>query len=275
MITSIKRNDSENGLDQMFDYSAQDVENTNTIEVFGSGNLPLAIKEFEDIPLSNNSLYLIKTELTLTPTEINAFVQSIKKYCNCKQDYDGYSWKAGVYIGKLIHNSNYEGNQNFPINTKNCKINYLAAELCSIDYKPIKILIDGDVGYRFGYKSNDIAVKINGDANQEFGVFSTNLSVVIDGNVNSKFGEYSTNLTALITKDAGENFAYNSSFLSAIVKGNTISLGPRTSDLTAFTHHEGQGDNDDERMTFHSEKDVVNHPKYKKIIKKLEESGLL
>mgnify|MGYP005626089655 CR=1 FL=1 len=234
MIGIKHSDDSTSSLDSLFGYDAGDVETTSTIEVVGSGNLPLAIQEFENFFIDRSmSSREIKTSLVLTPSEIDAFLKLSERYTNSFNN----RFNVGIFTSRLISNSYHEGKNNcFFLNVNRTSF-CLASHLQCNDNDHIKITVNGDIGFGFASFSSNLDIIINGDVGGYFGQDSINLCSKIDGNCSFYFGCQSKYLTAIITKDVETNFADNSKSLSAIIKGDAKSdFGTEAIKLIAYVN---------------------------------------
>jgi hypothetical protein len=273
MITAINRKENVSDpnqagdLDNLFGYTASDVENVGTIEVVNSGNLDLALEEFEDyLELSPHIAEKRKTKLCLLPGEINHFLNLIENY----HEHTNYFWRSGTFTSKLMGQSYLNGNNRFNLNIGEHPVSHLAIDLKASEDNPIKISIEGDVGGCFASSSENLDIVINGNCENSFGWSSENICVKINGSVGGFFGKSSNNLTALISQNANKMFSYGSKYLSAIIKGNSDGdLGIYSSDLTVFVYGDLAKCCPKEDRYIYTADNIKGHEKYIQIMAKL------
>jgi formylmethanofuran dehydrogenase subunit C len=256
MITSIKRGDSLQGLDDLFGYTASDVEKTSTIEVVSSGNLNLALDEFKaylkcfeklkDDPFGRSEH---NTNLVLTSEEINSYFLMIQSF----RDNKTYRNTAPL-LNSLIQNSYDAGNNDFTINLSEGSPYSLIYKLHGDENNPLKITVLGDISTFAGEFSSHLnlsvkgdiynnsffsvrnsSISIEGDVSSSFLHSSYNVNVNLCGNAHSKFGEFSTNLNAIIKGDVGKWFGLHSTNLNATINGNALTeLGKGASNMSVI-----------------------------------------
>jgi formylmethanofuran dehydrogenase subunit C len=254
-LVSIKRSPSAE-LSDRFEYSADDVERKNTIEVVSSGNLSDVMNLYEhflDNPqnisdYNNNQFYGKLRSLILDSNEINVFL----KYAEKNNKHPNYSYITRKCSTKLILNSYYEGNNDFEFTLGGFSFNDFLGGLFSSKDRPLNVLVRGDVGDCFASNSD-------------------NLNIILEGNCGKLFARYSNNISIMVNGDVDDIFAISSKHISAIIKGKIkgSSFGSYAENLTAFVHDKRRGDYESMGRTVLSGSDVVNHPKYKEIMQNL------
>jgi formylmethanofuran dehydrogenase subunit C len=247
MITYIKRSDDDSGiggsfseLDDMFGYSANDVEKESGIEVVRNNELTSLLEKFE------SSLHAringeIGIDEVLTPSEINYFVSKTHIY----RGYTSYNIQLSPFLTRLIQNSYIKGYNDFYLNFNgiDSPYNFMRGIDCTDEKNPIKMIIEGEVGPHFGEYSSNISAKINGDCGYLLGNGSYNLDVSVFGDVGARLASGSMNFkgvvtgnvsyesfmnaengTILIEGDVGSNFCRDAKRIYAEVKGNVGEL---------------------------------------------------
>jgi hypothetical protein len=290
MITSIKRDDSENGLDQMFGYSASDVESTQRVEVLGSGNLPKALSEYESCLDRNNDIVLRREEeiivqAVLDPNEISQFLLATKVYEKRKK----YQIITGEFIGKLVQNSYNYGNNNFYFdlslnnfvrfcytlkgyrdelinlevkgNTKTLFCNHAKYLNTKVDgnvddssfqnTRDSIITVTGNCGHHFGDNSKDLTAFVVGNVGNSFRKCKYS-KLIVKGNVGPYFATFASNIKAFIGKDLKCEYGYYSNNLSFFIAGNMDERYKRCKELLL-------------------KNDAINHPEYIANMKELDE----
>jgi hypothetical protein len=284
-VVSIKRSGSDACIDDLFGYSAGDVENEGGIEVVKSANFKLAEIEYDKYRKKkkyNKSSY--NSGIVLLPDEINSFLFSpmIQKYAS-DDDY-----LAIIFIRQLIQNSYNHGHNNFvfknspyidlcfsslhgsidrpleiSFNTNGTdpiffQSSYVNARICGnvrrsfVNTHHLNIILEGNIGFHSGYDSKNCSIYVNGDIDYDFGKDSENIKLYVNGNVGNSFASSSTGLVAWISGSGGLGFGYNSNVV-AYVGGKIESVPLR--DLKR-------------KMIFHNAK---SHPKYKQMMKEWED----
>jgi hypothetical protein len=159
----IKRGTS--GIDDLFGYTASDVENESRIEVVGNDNFEELIQIFSEY-LVETPYYLKELDpFILNPFEINDFIQFTAPFT----ESDSYPRLLGIVSQKLIVNSYKEGYNNFKLDFRNLVApSFFASDLKGKDKNPIQIEVKGDVsGNSFQYVKN-AHIKVNGNVGTEF-----------------------------------------------------------------------------------------------------------
>jgi hypothetical protein len=186
-VVSIEQKNS--GLDNLFDYSLNDVENESKVGVIGKRNLEKVFQRYKELLIFNPEIYSPKQldiNSILTPIEINAFLQITTKFENCPE----YSSLTGFFVSKLISDSFYEGNNGFNLDFRNLsRINNLARGLIGEKEKAIEIGILGNLGRNFCSCSYNLTIAMDGIVtiknNELFNDFS-----IWSQNLTAYFGEY-------------------------------------------------------------------------------------
>jgi hypothetical protein len=225
MITEIKRDDSATGLDDLFGYSADDVENHGTINVVRNANMDYALEELEkylsfDFMEKRN----YKHNITLSPDEINSFFQMTAIF----KDLENYLCVSS-FVNELIQNSYDAGNNNFYLNVENFEGKYLDDKnLDGFPYlgqvngefnRPLCLNVKGDVCH---YAKNVINFVSN--VNGNVGFFSCmnakRADIAVKGDVGSYFGSGSHHSKFLVGGSAKDNFVSNSFFATIFLSGS-------------------------------------------------------
>jgi hypothetical protein len=196
MITAIKRQDAVNGLDDLFDYNASDVENIKDVESNGNMKLQKILANYY------RHLCGFKCNLddVLTPNEINEFLPLTALY----SDYDSYKTYSADFLNRLIHNSYENGNNDFYLNFENLDpIMCIFKKVKARRTNPLRATIKGDVGIWLGIDAQNLEIFVKGNVGDELGWDSRNIKITIEGDVGSVFGYASNNLTASIRGDCG------------------------------------------------------------------------
>jgi len=114
----------------------------------------------------------------LTPGEVNVFLQSTVLY----EGHKFYKLDTGIFISRLVQNSYNAGYNDFHFD-----VSAIGGpeHLCSflIGEEPIRITVEGDVGYGFGGDSKKIVVNITGDGGNYCGYKTEDSTFSIEGNV--------------------------------------------------------------------------------------------
>jgi hypothetical protein len=235
-LAAIKRSDDTSNLDDLFGYSTNDVENTSTIEVVGSGSLPDALKEYDAFLSAREKES--DSKLVLSKKELELFL-----LCSKFQDkYESNQSKSGIFLSRLIKNTYDSNENNFKFEFDFSLITHFCHKIKADENRPLRMYITGDVGQDAFYDCENMNVKvigdvghlsaycsenmnfdISGDTNISFGWRSNNLSAKIGGNGGYRFGFYSKNMRAVIEKDTGTEFGNGSKDLLVLVKGNVRS----------------------------------------------------
>ena len=272
-LIAIKRDDNNSGLDDLFGYSASDVENTSTIEVIGSGNLPLAIYEFDKyFEKDNIDPYKIETKLTLDHSEIDDFLEASKKYLR-KMNYRS---ATGAYLSWIMANSYDFLNHNSFVLKLDQPLNFFATGLCAQKNNPIRVEVEGNLGYNCAMYSENLKIIVEGNVDHHFGFKSKNSQSIINGNCFDEFGKYTRDFTALITGNADGFFLEGSKNTSGIIKGDCkVYPGINSTNSSIFVHKKIKKFIDCEDYLILSGNSVKDHLKYKETMQKInEEFGL-
>jgi hypothetical protein len=219
LLAAIKRDDS--GLDDLFDYSAVDVETIEKIKTI-DGNISSALIEFTDfmkIDKQDSDSYVVKT--ILSPSEINEFIPLLKNY---KFDFEGASIPAH-FINKLIQSSYNSGNNDFFLNIPDGQhLRPLAFNLEGKEKDPIILSASGELSYAFLFLSKNVIATIDGNLGDHFCHLTENVTTIIVGNVKDGAGWDSKNLKLAIKGNVGNYFGKDSINLSAYVNGEIKSI---------------------------------------------------
>jgi hypothetical protein len=212
-IVSIKRN-SASGLDDLFGYSAQDVENESQVKVADESNVPYALDSFEkyleDYGYGPDN-YFSQDKLLLSPKEINTFLQLTEKYSD-NQDYK----LLGDFMSRLIQNSYDHGYNNFKFDIRNLP--------------PFDDFLD----FLKGKEDNRINIKVIGDISDSSVCDSKYLNLFVEGNVGETVGIRSVENIFVITKDVGGELMFESKDSKCFVGGNVgYDFGRNSSNLKA------------------------------------------
>jgi hypothetical protein len=201
-ILAIKRSDSESSIDELFGYTASDVENEGKIE--GSNyDFTQLLETFEN---SLGHLHIFVPTDILNPIEINSFIFETRRF----QDDISYSNCLSNFLGKLIQNSYLSGHNNFHLDLTNMNPPdslMRAVECC--EERPLRMTINGNVGAYFGSLSENIFAKIYGDCGYLLGNGSSNMNVEITGDVNFKLASSSNNFDGIINGDIAWDSLYS------------------------------------------------------------------
>jgi hypothetical protein len=222
MSVGIKRSQGiDGGLDNMFGYSANDVENKSKIEVVGSGNLLLAIKEYcsyldVDFGLISRANQCSYTNVILTPPEISQFILATKIYGG----HENYGARTGEFSSKLIQTSYGAGNNDFLINLNSINLSRFCKRIKGKRDDRIKIDIKGNSGNDFCNGSKYFDINIDGNVSG-FSLKKTEKSVItVAGNCGEKFAFGSIDITSFVNGNVGPNSGQESNRLNLIVGGN-------------------------------------------------------
>jgi hypothetical protein len=239
---AIKRSDDA-GLDTLFDYNANDVENKSTIEVCGNSSLIELLDEYKKGINDHYEDYKfprIIDEATFTPDEISTFIQFIEPFHIKIKD----KRITKEFIQRMVKKSYNEGYNNFNFSTVGMgdEVISLSRIDASID-NPLNVNIVGNVGHDFGWKSKNIIINLKGNVGYYFGNTTHNLFANIEGNVGNFFGFNSVNLIASIKGNVKENFGTSSLRLAAKIHGNVNgSFGVNSDNLVAYIQGNFIGD---------------------------------
>ena len=216
LVTGIKRSTSDSNLDQMFGYSADEVENTSTIEVVGSGNIDKAYLEFKNYldSLIHFELSFDKN-LVLTPIELNVLMGRIKDYSG----HINYEEWSHVFIDKLFKNSYDHGNRKFALIIDLPKINSFLNDLTATEEKPFEFNVEGDLPWSAFSSCKNVIANITGDVDAYFGFKSSDCKFIINGNVSNNAFRNSNHLDISVNGDVGNNFAFGNENLNVNIKG--------------------------------------------------------
>jgi hypothetical protein len=181
MITTIKRKDTETGLDDLFGYSVDDVEVKKEL-VVKSGPLNDALKWYISFLGKDwdDHVRFAKTDLILTQGEINTLLNLTSQY----NEYNRYSQNTGFLTSLLIQNSYDSGNNDFFfILPDETEITYFGTYLKADTNRPLKLNLKGKLGEEFGYHSKNLVVAVDGDVGPYFGSYAKNLDATINGKI--------------------------------------------------------------------------------------------
>lgn len=214
-LVSIKR-DGAGDLDDLFGYSAKDVENESGIEVIGN-NLNEIIVDYRRYIGVGDCPDQMCTNLVLLPQEINSAIQLI--YISPESKL--YPYSTGTYLTALINNSYDAGHNNFNLSlNQDLIINDLGEGFVAEKKRPLKLNLIGDVGYALFTNAHFVDACIIGDVGKDALNYSHNCSIFIKGNVAESLGSYSNNCSFNIKGDVGNSFGYESSHLSCKILGD-------------------------------------------------------
>jgi hypothetical protein len=198
-MIGIKRN-SEDSLDSLFGYTADDVEHKREVQATLNLKLQEIFEHYKDhVSFPRASFTKAEIPFILTPEEINTLIQMTLGHLDI-QEHQNYT---GCYLSRLIQNS-YDNGEN----------NFVFEDVYEIS--------------KFGHclrgkKSNPITLNVLGGlADYSFQNLS-HVNVKVNGNVGNLFGEYSINLTALIFGDVLDNCLYGGDNSTIFVDGNVES----------------------------------------------------
>ena len=106
--------------------------------------------------------WLRRRDITLTPPEINSFLQISAAY----KDHDNARFLTGPFVSALIQRSYLAGYNNFQLDATSQfePIHYLAYKLKGQDNDPLCLSVVGDVGRNFTDRSFRIDASLQGDA---------------------------------------------------------------------------------------------------------------
>jgi hypothetical protein len=224
MITSIKHKDSEKGLDDLFDYSADDVETAREIGVKGRSKVQCVIEELEEFiaKLERDNLMINDPTSILTPKELDVFVTVSEVF----KDNVQYKHNFSHFLDVLIRNSYNEGNNNFYLDFTNLHfLHYLLHHFRAKEDNPLKMTVCGNFGSFIAKASTNVNLVLDGNCNFLFGQKSSNLTAYVTGNVGRSFGFKSDNMTAIIGGDYGDNFKYGFNNSTVYVNSNLEKSG--------------------------------------------------
>ena len=211
----IKRSDRDDGgLDNLFDYSADEVETTRRVEVIDNPLLnPLS--EYQRYMDASHDNQEYEPNKILLPEEIDAFVKTFHS------EYEKNPLKFSDFLDKIVVVSYNDGNNNFHLNFSSYnKPDMIFMWEIATKERPLELEIEGNLGIKCFERAEYFNVKINGDIESNFAEGSKNLDIVINGNVKDNFGYCSTNLNVTINGDTKLYFGYLSNNLNAIINGN-------------------------------------------------------
>jgi hypothetical protein len=268
--TSIKREDDFSSLDNLFGYSANDIEKQNKTTVVGENNVLLVLNEFEEfiqLNFDKRKAYDIKT--SLCPQEINKFLQLISINQHQYSYSFLYSDKVGVFASKLMVQSYLSGNSEFNFDFSNMPwINHFARDIFADKNNPVRININGHIGNYCFAMSENLIVTLNGNARDSLLGNSKNNEIYIQGNVGRYFSLMGENLDVTIKGDVKNEFGFGltNSYVAidGVVEGFS-NVGP---------HYIFPSDIDVVPGNFYerySGKDAINHPKYIELMQKYGE----
>jgi hypothetical protein len=218
MITTIRRNDANDSVDRMFDYTAADVENVGEINSTQSNNLSLVLDEFRRECERTRIFFKTKSDLILTPEEILAF--SLTYQLPEKNMFEGFE---GEYLSKLIQNSYNHGHNDFTIARRDNLIqDHVASWLEGSEDNPIKLTVNCGVGRLFGFKSQYLTAKMNHNAGYFLGLESQHLDITVGGNCGYGFGDGSHYMSAHVMGDIEHMGAGNNYDMDLVVDGDLL-----------------------------------------------------
>jgi hypothetical protein len=141
---------------------------------------------------------------TLTPAQINHFLQKIKETAYESRLQNG---ATGYFFSRLITLSYLSGHDQFVLDTGDTKIDNLCYLLMARKDNPIKVIVNGNVGTFFGGGSKFCDYVVNGDSlDNFFGESSYNCRYEVN-NVTRGCGSDSKNSFYKIKGNAGPGFA--------------------------------------------------------------------
>ena len=230
MITSIKRSDPAKGLDEIFGYTASDVETVRKITSHIDFEFEELIRDYELCLDTDFSKELYYTSLSsVNPETINQFLQLTLAY----ENHHNYCVATGKFISDLVENS-FEnlGHTDFFLNTTNLKpIHYLFEK---INYtKKLNVNIVGDIGNECFINSENLNVYVKGNAKNDISSYGHNNTIKIDGSVGDWFAFKSSNCNIYVKGNVGNNCSAQSK-RNYLVVGGTIAekLLSRSHDVT-------------------------------------------
>jgi hypothetical protein len=202
---AIRRDSPNSDLDDLFGYSASDVETKSEVEVVGSNVLSDALNEFDELLDWYDGLDVIDSNIILSPPLIQTFIEISKKYSH----RGSFITTAPRYLNTLIQNSYDAGHNDFKFedddfcngllsSVKGKEDNPLTATLvgrftnvgfCSSYFN---IFLKGNLGFSFTY-ANNVNLTMRGDILQGFASKSKDVITAIDGDVGTEIGRDSTN----------------------------------------------------------------------------------
>ena len=213
---AIKRS-SDSSLDDLFGYSASDVEEEKEIIVVPNEFSNLFEKYENIINFKYNDVsqiedYIIKTfDEVLSPKEIKVF------HFIADQLYGGNEHKTrmGYTLTKLIQNSFNKGYNDFDLDFTEKPVLGLGNNLKGKLFRKLKIKVKGNL-HNVGHGSRNLDVTIDGNASGSFGFQSKNITAYISGCVNT-IGYNSKNVKCVIGEDS-YNVGFCSNFFTAVLR---------------------------------------------------------
>jgi hypothetical protein len=286
----IKRS-SDDGIDNLFGYTAEDVENVSEIEAASNDNLTETYGFYlRDLDDALNGDFKQEVKSVLSPFEINSFIDLMMGH----EDHIAFSYCFSLYFNRLIQHSYNAGHNDFKFDfNKIPSLPHLGVALHGTRNKPLKIdilgdvsdnfcqdgvqvklNIDGNVGNYFGFDSSFICATVSGNVGDYFSHKSHCLSSKIDGNAGNLYGHRSNQLLSYVGGDIKNNIGNYSTNLKLAVGGkfNCKYLGISSSNLTLFTKKDLSWHYTiPKNKTVICGKDAFNDPRYHLMKKELEE----
>ena len=206
MQTEIKKG---NGIEDLFrGFAAGKPEEEKLIKVVGESAFKrlmaqyigfIGFRDYEGEP----PIRLITSLMldSLTPEQINAFLQTTSRY----EQYKGYCWGTGRFISAMVQKSYDAGHNRFHLNTTALQeINLLYNQLKGRPDEPIQVTHTGNIGEHCGDKACYLIIDIRGDTGDACGVEVYNSMFNIRGNTGDWYGSKSNFSTFNITGDTGD-----------------------------------------------------------------------
>lgn len=219
------------GIEGLVEEYAPGVIEEEKIEVVGVDKFAELLEKYERflsiIPIedkrnfpSDKACQMIRETITetLTPQEINAFLQATSAY----EYLENYSTNTGLFITELIKNSYKQGHDNCYLDTIDLpSLNFIGYSLNPIDFKlnatekKLVVTIYGDVGNACGAFTQNVVFDVRGSAGELYGFVSRNSTFRVRVNAGWGCGGCTLDSTFIIEGDVGAkcgDIAHHSTF---------------------------------------------------------------
>jgi hypothetical protein len=221
-LIEIKRK-SGSSLDDLFGYTASDVENIKEVETIDNSRVNLVLNQFKRF-VEGNFLYkttFAKKEgiIVLSPKEINNFFQIACLYHNPKDKEDV---ELGLYLKTLIKKSYDSGNNNFNLTINPEIVLNSFKNILGEKYRPISLRIDGNLGSHCFTQSKYVDLLVKGNVGEFFMGDSMDSKVVLKGDAENYLAYNSINLTLTMEGNTNKEFASYAKRMVCAVDGNVF-----------------------------------------------------
>ena len=215
-VIQIKKSDQSKDL--FSGYSNDQVEEERSIDVVGvDSKIKKALKELYDVfDLDEFMIYSIKTDLILTPGELDLFFESSLVF----QNEEAFNSKAGFYFTELIRKSYWDGFNDFSFDFSNhINVNDILSYFIGKEENPLKVGLTNQVGDNFCRYSEHLNLSVQGDVGDFFGSKTTKSDILINGSTGQAFCYRGNNLNLIVNGNIGEEFSFQGKNINLTLDG--------------------------------------------------------